>query len=310
MKSAMISAPGACDVSLFRTEAKPPVGAVEGAYGYPVSTPDAPSTRLTAASSPLRTASRQTRSWMRKCASASLASHQRSSCDLCRRRRSSPNTRSRMNTNCARAARPAPAHGPAREASQARIRRFTSRTYACACGYTRALASECANSYARSAPGTASWSRRTVARSAPSRAARSCAKRWRAAAAAPYPASRPSNAFSTRESIPESVTEKPWFENPSVPRDAPSPYDADTVSKPYPARVSNARDIECAPPPPVLAFVCRIAAASMRAHVSAAPAAPSPDAAPAHASSAALSREGTGLACRRMSASRKDPGGP
>ena len=244
---------------------------------------------------------------MRKCVSASLASHQRSSCDLCRRRRSSPNTRSRMNANCARAARPAPAHGPPREASQARISRFTSRTYACACGYTRALASECANSYARSAPGTASWSRRTVARSAPSRAARSCANRCRAAAAAPYPASRPSNAFS-RESIPDSrfraASEKP--EKPSVPRDAPSPYDADTTPASYPARVSNVPKST----PNVLAFVCRIAAASMRAHVSAAPAAPSPDAAPAHASSAALSREGTGLACRRMSASRKDPGGP
>mmetsp|Transcript_8382 Transcript_8382/g.35046 ORF Transcript_8382/g.35046 Transcript_8382/m.35046 type:complete len:288 (+) Transcript_8382:909-1772(+) len=45
----------------------------------------------------------------------------------------------------------------------------------------------------------------------------------------------------------------------------------------------------------------------MRAHASAAPAAESPAAAPAHFSSAALSREGTGLACRRMSASRKDP---
>mmetsp|Transcript_13412 Transcript_13412/g.57165 ORF Transcript_13412/g.57165 Transcript_13412/m.57165 type:complete len:275 (+) Transcript_13412:4218-5042(+) len=45
----------------------------------------------------------------------------------------------------------------------------------------------------------------------------------------------------------------------------------------------------------------------MRAHASAAPAAESPAAAPAHFSSAALSREGTGLACRRMSASRKEP---
>mmetsp|Transcript_13412 Transcript_13412/g.57168 ORF Transcript_13412/g.57168 Transcript_13412/m.57168 type:complete len:206 (+) Transcript_13412:3396-4013(+) len=205
MKSVMISKPGGIPPTRFESRAfksrasrsappafqstpRPRVSR-RGERSCNASSPNSnrpPSTAAKdASSSPLRTASRQTRNWMRKCSSASRANHHRSSCELCRRLRSSPNTRSRTNANCANDARPASAHGPTRPPSQARMSLFTSRTYEEACGYVRARASEYASSYARSAPGTASWSRAAAERSAPSNARRSWSHRWRAAAAAP-----------------------------------------------------------------------------------------------------------------------------